>query len=410
MFDKDSNIKWEMFSLRGLHPKVQPAVAFACHYQLNVLQRASPYDEESLHPYLRKSDMVRCTGISLSFEMRIEPKSGFRLRVLLFQTPYELKAMTHGKCHSNHVKLDAEGNPQGYFEPNASFFTNIHKEDDGGYQVCIAPEYKNMFKEQRKTRETLHYDQIIHNLKLSHPMVTVLRDIHLRYVNRGNKPRMFKYNKLVPMKTTWKYPPVYHDGELVGEDELELTPDRKVYAMIIATPCGGRVSDPQVPMPGLDVDQDLEDADDRIQPYEHREVSVLSDAYDVKSEDKGKEPEVRRSARLRGGHGTPEPGEPSQHEPTGVHLEGAGGIYLDQMKDMFVEALALNRELAQQERERQKALDPKPPKPEKVGVDEFGWSLAQSMMLRPTFRLWWKDMSYRPYVKTRRFKPYGRRR
>ena len=65
-------------------------------------------------------------------------------------------------------------------------------------------------------------------------------------------------------------------------------------------------------------------------------------------------------------------------------------------QNAFLNALAIHKAKAQDERDKKK---------EEVAVDALtghGWSVAQTVMIRPTIRIWWKNLRYRQYVKTYR--------
>ncbi|KAH9973397.1 hypothetical protein BJV77DRAFT_968450 [Russula vinacea] len=71
-----------------------------------------------------------------------------------------------------------------------------------------------------------------------------------------------------------------------------------------------------------------------------------------------------------------------------------------EVQDM-VEALRINRELARKERSERPApvKKEKPKKPSgkapKIETDDFGWAIDQTIMIRPTFKFWYRPMHER---------------
>ena len=68
------------------------------------------------------------------------------------------------------------------------------------------------------------------------------------------------------------------------------------------------------------------------------------------------------------------------------------------MKQAFIKALQINRANARSERAKHDG-GVEPP----GVIDEYGWSENQTIMIKPTFKLWWRGMAYRKYVRTTRF-------
>ena len=95
MQDKETGIhQWERFTVQGIPEECRPMSSFVSYYMLNILPRGTPMSRDALMPYIRTTDMVRVRGIGYSLNFVLMPKSGFRLRLLMFQTPHDMRQLS----------------------------------------------------------------------------------------------------------------------------------------------------------------------------------------------------------------------------------------------------------------------------------------------------------------------------
>ena len=191
--------------------------------------------------------MVRATGIHLELNVGVSPKSGWRVRLLLIQSPLDMNQITGNVDINNYAYYpDEHQNPQGGFTLNGGSFTQVFSGADG-YEASIVDKYKNMLRFQRKRYDHKEYQDVVSKLKVTHTQCKVVYEKNLLYINKKNDHRQFKFNYLLPSKTTWKYPYLIHDGT-VDETNPYGVPDRKMVFMILATPIYGGVHDGGEPM------------------------------------------------------------------------------------------------------------------------------------------------------------------
>jgi hypothetical protein len=311
----------------------------------------------------------------------------------------------------------------------------FHQGLDGNpdmWEVAMEEKFKDLFNSQSKDYGCLTYQQIMHQMKIKHPMTMTIMDRHCVYINRRSTPKTFRYNRLIPMFTTWKYPPAVHNGVIDSLKANDNFPDRRVFFMMIATPFTSEVRNDDtipykttfnLPFPGEKEDRRFTDHD--------RAGSVFSQAFgdDMSKEEEeeptfvkeskpgpSKKPMTRaqskgKAARIRGGSGYPGDDHESQEEAEASVSHPILGIDpTKELRDAMIEALTFNRQSAREEREHLKAAA-KDEGSGKLEMTEFGWAVNQTMLIRPIIRLWWKSMIYRPYVWTKRrfrwrIKPY----
>ena len=402
--------KWELFTTRGIPVKAQEYVAFFSYYLLNQIHRSVPYAQTSVLSGARTSEMIRATRISINLDIAVQPKSGFRIQLFVVQSPHSLEQMmpeVPRDIPDNTAFPPNSALPHGCFMPNGQLFTDINQHLDGegkpvepeSYAVAIKKYYEDIFGPQVNPMEHQTYHQFIHGLKIRAPMTTVLFNKHLTYVNRRKTARSFRYNKLLPLSTTWKYPPISEQGRLAPLDEYDATPDRKVYFFMFLTPMTGPPEDPKENMFGFNVAGDVDETSMSLRDY--RATSVVSDIYDPPApEDAGGAragPSVRTRSKSKGKSVKKETKTPTP-APSATAVEKLKLMeYTDEaQQNAFLNALALHKAKAQDERDKRK---------EEVAADALtshSWSVAQTVMIRPTIRIWWKNLRYRQYVKTYR--------
>ena len=95
---------------------------------LNILPRGSPCGRDMLVPFVRTTDMVRVRGIGYSLNFVLQPKSGFCIRLLMFQTPYDMQQLSEhaevdNQLDDNKPTVDTKFSRQGSYSPNGCLLT-----------------------------------------------------------------------------------------------------------------------------------------------------------------------------------------------------------------------------------------------------------------------------------------------
>ena len=340
--------------------------------------------------YFRRTDMVCGTGIHIKLEFTVQPKCGFKVWVLMFQSPFSMNQI---QSATRNVEDNMSDDPtqkckQGFFHPNRQLLTQL-RETENSVEAAMGPWYQQMFQWQNKTYDHLELDQALQRMKITAPYVATIYNRKLVYVNKRCLPRQFTFNCMIPLKTTWKYAPAVRGG--IVERRFNPYSDRKVFVMLIVTLIVGGVDDPGQDMHGVDLDRPLA-CDDLLQPIQYRgnrEGSVVSCEYDQPPEDpmddnsqdmvagatcsKGKEKEVvdeaiRVKKKYRAWK-TPAPDGPSD-----------AGSRDDLHKDnqceynAFVAALAQNRRNARAEARECREAAGNDPDGSHVAVNRYGWA------------------------------------
>jgi hypothetical protein len=368
---------YEKITTKGLGKKFLPYISFSSHYNINMLDRYAPFHPSNVHHFARKSDMVRVCGIRTHLDICVTPKSGFRVRIIMMQSNIDWADMA-GEDALNNWRWRNGRFPQGGYDPNAQVFTQAHVGEDNAMEVGIHPHCSNLFEFQRQTYNHLQFQDIFHRLPVTHNDVKVIGTKHLRFVNRSNRMRRFRWNDMKSTRTTWKYPYMIHDGKINTPDHPH--PDRKVFVLIIASPIFGGAHDPPADFDFGEFDEQPEqDALQRQGPQ--RAPSILSDAFlepipeevapvgDDVDMDQSQQRTTRRSAKATGKQkaSTSRLEEPPAHDEDNA-LDVATGV-AEGMRRL----------------KRERDLD-------KIEVNEYGWAYAQSMLYRPTFQIFWKNM------------------
>jgi hypothetical protein len=262
--------------------------------------------------------------------------------MFVFQTPYTFEQLTGVPRSDNAPWAPTDSNINGGFNLNGDWFTQLNNQEQG-IEAAIKPKYKNFFRLQRKVYDHLSFDTALQKINLQHPFVKVLYQKRLTYINRGTFQRKFRFNKLIPMSTTWKFPYMVHDGKI--EEGCANFPDRKVYVMFIATPIFGGIEDPGQNMHGLELAANI----DENEPQ--RRFERFGSHVDERFVDNPPEPEEMDV----GSQGPTTRSKGKQRE------QDAGPAEVRKSKA-------------------------------KIETNEYGWAYNQTIMIRPTFEIWWKNM------------------
>jgi hypothetical protein len=423
MNEENGRHLWERFTTAGMPRDTLPFASFASRYCLNYLEHnglslKDSLTKRSLHQF-RNSDLVRATGIRYHLDISIQPKSAYKLRILMFQSPKGWDDLTQILDNDGERVLvgDGEGygitkrNPQGGFNTEGVWFTKIRRTENGA-ETAIHPGFSDLFEWQRKTYDHLEYNQRMERLKISHPHVRVIYDQRLVVTNRTKLPKRKVINKMYKTSTTWLYPPVLHDNKIVKQDDR--TPDKKLFFMMIATPLFGGVEDPGQDMFGVnEFQEELPDVDDRVQYEPMRAGSVVDDRFgpaEIKQETADvdapmAEPHMSAEPQGRVTRSQTAPAQAIQDPPVNVDLEdNLEDINLDDEPEEVrnqIRANELSRRISRfQSRERKrnnppKVKTPKPPKKPVLETNAYGWAYNNTILIRPTFEVFWYNMNRR---------------
>lgn len=162
---------------------------------------------DALTTYKQMTDMIRVRGIAVHLDFILQPKSGFKLRFILFQSPYDMDQLSsdftdENKLGDNKPSYGNNFTKQGFYEPNRTLLTRFEKDQNGEYLAAFHKGYRSHFREQKKIFDNVSAHITIQCLKINHPNTTVLMDQRINCINRKTKPKTFGYNHLIPSNTT----------------------------------------------------------------------------------------------------------------------------------------------------------------------------------------------------------------
>ena len=211
------------------------------------------------------------------------------------------------------------------------------------------------------------------------------------------------FNHLFPSSTTWKYPSPKYNGAFHQFQDSEQKPDRKMFFLIIATPLTGPVHDPGQAQHGFVIDKDgTHDLYPARAQFE-RAGSIVDKRFGppqpVAGPSKQPDVEVIKEGQTQDDppyHVTRSKGkQPAQEKQSGDESDDDD---VKNMKQAFIKALEINQANVHSECAKHNG-GVEPP----GVVDEYGWSENQTIMIKPTFKVWWRGMAYCKYVRTTRF-------
>ena len=183
--------------------------------------------------------MMRITGIQLKLQMILKAKSGFRIRMLMIQTPYCTEEFLEDgePIYDNESMNRCVGDEVGSFLPNAQQFSVIGKDDADVDVATICVKYTGMFEKQLRLMKDMSFHEELMHMKVTHPNMMVLSDRRIFVRNRKNVTRTFNWSFFRKMVTTIRYPPITYGAEMehVGQNDPGVL-DRKVFVFYIITP------------------------------------------------------------------------------------------------------------------------------------------------------------------------------
>jgi hypothetical protein len=448
---------YETFNTFGVSKNDVRALGFSSYYMTSGIDKSVDSMDDRRRYWRRNSDMVRLRGLQVSTRMIIKAKSGFRVRMIVFQTPYNMGQILGDASIPDNRHEDADDDViQGRFNCNAQIMTTVVKSDTGEIQQSyINDKFHNLFDKQvRIAQHTKLHDHMM-TMKVTHPNVFVLSDKKRFFCNRSRDVKTFKWNVFRKLFTTIKYPPTVYGPFIEKGPFAYQEPDRKIFVMFIVTPATEQMEFPsglQYPSFSIGVHDDprhsdrllYDDGDSRwLAAPNDRRVSEepdqgapysetlftegpsmpkipegQDDQEDVEEEGggtgpgAGTGPETRSKGKARaasaglgssgfGGFGgdVPDPSDPPR---------------VEELKDAFKQALAENRDDARREREREKKDRDRQGRPKPPGVEyelTERWAEEQGMLLQPTLSMWWKEMPKAMLNPSRRrFPGYSARR
>ena len=140
---------WERFTTKGIPKNAHKYVSYFSHYLLNMLPRSLPDVYDQYKYYLRNTDMVRVRGIGVHLDIFLAPHSGYRLRLLTFQTPYDMTQLTDNRLNDNSPTHPDGKIVQGCYKSNGKLMSNLQANEDGRYIVTMNDGLSNLFGDQK---------------------------------------------------------------------------------------------------------------------------------------------------------------------------------------------------------------------------------------------------------------------
>jgi hypothetical protein len=198
-------------------------------------------------------------------------------------------------------------------------------------------------------------------------------------------------------KTTWKYPPAFHNGKVDYNHVPNL--NRKMFMIVLAIPIFGGVDDPAPNRMMPDVKLEKVNHGARVQQcMVERGMLILADEFQVKAEPMDDEDEMegtpRWSAQLKGKGKDDDPNQ-GDSRPASPDLDRLDN---DEINNYCVH-IAAHQKARQDaydrriERERMKKENPPPPK--KSLTNDYGWAYEQTILIRPTIDIHFENMPLR---------------
>lgn len=362
--------------------------------------------------------MVRLTGLQVSNKIIVAPKSGFRVRMLVFQTPHTMSELLGSDVDDNHHMVATDKHIQGYFESNGQHLTTIVKDQNGIIrQAFINDQFNSLFDNQIRLMDDKSFHDQLMTMRITRSNVHILSDRRRFFTNKGKEARTYRWSVFRKLFTTVKFPPLLHGSHIdVTDGEFEM-PDRKIFVMFIVTPAKENIRYPEGLKFSTDhirtVTVDDEDPtdmvfDDNNKPFdpkvrthrvsqEPRQGSVF-DPEDFEGRAGPSMPklpegqsEVEKVEEISD-RGTPAPSRDSK----GKFVARAPSAPADELREAFKQALKENREEARAERAKSKAVMDVDPDggqlPEGMADMTDRWADEQGILLQPTIKTWWREM------------------
>ena len=435
--DQDGKARYEFVSTAGIPKKQIASLVFCSYYMISHIPRAV-FDLQDRRRYWRRiGDMVRLTGVHVKLQMILKPMSGFRVRMLMFQTLFHMKDMMGTSdlagTADNEASSPSKDVSQGAFDGNAEIMSRLVIDDEGDYTCFLSDKYQKLFEKQIKNQEDLEFHDLVSRMRLTLPNTFVLSDTRFFVCNRKRESITKKWSHFKMLATTVKYPPVTYGEHMERVTTFDKgVPDRKIFCMFIITPAKEQVEVPTgltIPfVPKMShVDQDdqmlrYDSGDDivdnralfpgRIRGYPRsRFGSVVSDSFkrdptpgpstvlvpetppgsafsseeeghddSEDSEDTSRGPATRSKGKGNAKTASPEPDK----KGVGVSKQA------EQVTAAVVAGLEENRRRVRMEREeeKKKKMAEKPPDHKITSR----WADDQGLLYQPTINLWFKEM------------------
>ena len=229
-------------------------LAFTSYYMTSYIERCSFDPQDRLRPWRRLNDMIRLTGIKVGVEFHIAPKSRFRVRMLIFQTPYHMKDILGKVDDKGEVDLGFDDNmacnctldkPQGAFLPNAQLLSACVKNAQGQLDMAfVNHQFAPMFDKQIRETSHLGFHDEVMKMRVTHPNIHLVADRKTWIKNHKSHTRRVTWNVFRKLDTTIKFPPVTYSREMEGFPFKNQIPDRKIFVMFVMTPAREQVDVP----------------------------------------------------------------------------------------------------------------------------------------------------------------------
>lgn len=397
--DENRNPHYEFVTTRGLSKKSVVCASFVSYYMVSHIPRSVPEPGDRVRYWKRNSDMARLTGLQVKVEMIVKPKSGFRVRLLLIQTPFDMADMTsESDTENNQARIGTRNDPQGSFASSLQYMSSVLEEtDENGVTsltASVSNRFSGLFDRQLKDQTDTSFHDELMTMRVTHPNTVVLSDSRMFVRNRKNVTRTFKWKKFRPLRTTVRYPPVYHaDQSEQGEYNrvtFEEYPDRKIYAFFIITPAKEQY---EIPDTGYKNAVMPEPADERgmartvrFGSVDPEQIHPLPDPLAGPAGGSGGDLDPVEEAEEYAEDGGVGDGSGRQTRSQ------TGQIDYSRMGAAVATALLVNREKAKKEREEEKRKQREEKEARADHLFTNMWAEDQGMLFKPTFNLWFKDM------------------
>ena len=171
--DGEGKARYEFVSTAGIPKKQIASLMFCSYYMISHIPRAV-FDLQDQRRYWRRiGDMVRLTGVHAKLQMILKPMSGFRVQMLMFQTPFHMKDMMGTSdltgTGDNEASSPSEDASQGAFDGNAEIMSRLVIDDEGDYTCFLLDKYQKLFEKQIKNQEDLEFHDLVSRMRLTHP-------------------------------------------------------------------------------------------------------------------------------------------------------------------------------------------------------------------------------------------------
>ena len=148
--NEERDLQYEFVNTGHAEKRLVQGLAYACHYQLSHVPRSTFELQDRARYWQRLGDMIRIPGIQGKLKMIVKPKSGFRIRVLLLQTPFRFSGLVgDGPVEDDNAgSLPSDEDPMGSFRPSLEHMSQIVENEEGMVCCSLNPRFAPLFDRQ----------------------------------------------------------------------------------------------------------------------------------------------------------------------------------------------------------------------------------------------------------------------